>query len=46
MSYFVYQQGITFFDLGYSSTLALVMLVLSILLTAPLLRTAEEGGSA
>jgi ABC-type sugar transport system permease subunit len=46
MSYFVYQQGITFFDLGYSSTLALVMLVLSILLTAPLLRTAEEGGGA
>ena len=41
MSYFVYQQGIGFFDLGYSSTLALVMLALSIVLAAPLLRGAE-----
>ncbi len=38
MAYFVYQQGISFFDLGYSSTLALVMLVLGVLLCAPLLR--------
>jgi multiple sugar transport system permease protein len=41
MSYFVYQQGIGFFDLGYSSTLALVMLALSVVLSAPLLRGAE-----
>jgi multiple sugar transport system permease protein len=46
MSYFVYQQGITFFDLGYSSTLALVMLVLSVLLAYPLLRTSDEGSTA
>lgn len=44
MSYFVYQQGITFFNLGYSSTLALVMLVLSLLLAAPLL-SGQIGGS-
>ena len=41
MSYFVYQQGIGFFDLGYSSTLALVMLALSVVLSSPLLRGAE-----
>ncbi len=40
LSYFVYQQGIAFFDLGYSSTLALVMLALIVLLSAPLLRQA------
>jgi ABC-type sugar transport system permease subunit len=40
LSYFVYQQGIAFFDLGYSSTLALVMLLLTALLAAPLLRGA------
>ena len=38
MSYFVYQQGITFFDLGYSSTLALTMLMLTLGLAWPLLR--------
>lgn len=37
MSYFVYQRGIQFFQLGYSSTLALVMVVLAFLLAAPLL---------
>ena len=41
MSYFVYQQGIGFFDLGYSSTLALMMLALSVVLSAPLLHGAE-----
>ena len=38
MAYFVYQQGIVFFDLGYSSTLALVMLLVSAAMTLPLLR--------
>ena len=38
MAYFVYQQGIVFFDLGYSATLALVMLLLAAILSAPLLR--------
>jgi multiple sugar transport system permease protein len=38
MSYFIYQQGVNFFDLAYSSTLALVLLVLTILLCTPLLR--------
>lgn len=46
MSYFVYQQGITFFDFGYSSTLALVMLALSLLLTAPLLQRQPSGARA
>jgi multiple sugar transport system permease protein len=41
MSYFVYQQGIGFFDLAYSSTLALTMLVLTVLLCLPLLRGAR-----
>lgn len=41
MSYFVYQQGITFFDLGYSSTLALTLLGLTALLAWPLLRRAD-----
>ncbi len=38
MAYFVYQQGIVFFDLSYASTLALIMLLLSAALTLPLLR--------
>jgi multiple sugar transport system permease protein len=46
MSYFVYQQGIAFFDLGYSSTLALVMLGLTVLLSMPLLRGAEARQAA
>lgn len=41
LSYFVYQQGLAFFDLGYSSTLALTMLAVSALLAWPLLRGAE-----
>ena len=41
MSYFVYQQGISFFELGYSSTLALTMLCLTVVLASPLLRGAE-----
>ena len=43
MAYFVYQQGIVFFDLGYSSTLALMMLLLSVVLTVPLLRAGRVG---
>jgi multiple sugar transport system permease protein len=46
LSYFVYQQGISFFDLGYSSTLALVMLALIALLSAPLLRQAGRREAA
>lgn len=38
LSYFVYQQQITFFDLGYASTLAMTMLVLALVFAAPLLR--------
>ena len=43
MAYFVYQQGIVFFDLGYSSTLALMMLLLSAVLTIPLLRAGRAA---
>jgi ABC-type sugar transport system permease subunit len=38
ISYFVYQQGLNFFDLGYAATLALTMLVLVVLLSWLLLR--------
>jgi ABC-type sugar transport system permease subunit len=40
MSWFVYQQSLVFFDLGYAGTLALVMLAAVALLAAPLLRRA------
>ncbi len=46
MSYFVYQQGITFFELGYSSALALTMLVLTVVLASPLLRGADAKAAS
>ncbi len=42
MSWFVYQQGIGFFELGYSSTLALVMLACVVCLATPLLRISSR----
>lgn len=45
MSYFVYQQGIGYFDLGYASTLVLVMLGLTIVMSMPLLRGAPGRGA-
>lgn len=38
ISYFVYQQGLNYFDLGYAATLALTMLALVVLLSLGLLR--------
>ncbi len=46
LSYFVYQQGLAFFDLGYAATLALVMLGMVAVLTAPLLRGGTERSAA
>ena len=43
MAYFIYQQGVVFFDLGYSSTLALVMLGLVAVISLPLLRAGRSA---
>jgi len=43
ISYFVYQQGLNYFDLGYSATLALTMLVLVVAMTWCLLAAGRKA---
>lgn len=42
LSYFVYQQGLNYFDLGYSATLALTMLVLVVIMSWALLAAGRK----
>ncbi len=45
ISYFVYQQGLNYFDLGYSSTLALTMLAMVVAMTWGLLAAGRKAST-